>query len=32
MRDYDKESIKIIDRAVYFQNNIVFFSFTRLLI
>ena len=25
MRDYDKEPIKIIDRAVYFQNNIVLF-------
>ena len=25
MKDYDKEPIKIIDRAVYFQNNIVLF-------
>jgi hypothetical protein len=25
MRDYNKEPIKIIDRAVYFQNNIVLF-------
>ncbi len=25
MRDYDKEPIKIIDRAVYFQNDIVLF-------